>query len=290
MVGTIPTLSRRGSALFLVAVGLAAVGIGCRPDDAPVEPGPVLDVARERASYVEWLESSPISPLRAVARVPLTDTIRLGPPHADIPLEDVTEHRLIPGRGAATLESETGRRMVAPYVPVEVGSYRFSVQGERQRPIVMVFGPAKDQSKAPAFYPIDTTLVFEVELHRRKRRAIRLLALDGIEVEGTVVGSVTVPLGEGGTSLEVRHVPDPGTEESALEIYFRDETNSSGSYPSGRFVALEPVAGDHYRLDFNRARSPFCAYSTVYPCPVPWRGNMIGARVEAGERYVEIGE
>jgi len=282
-------LSRRGSALCLLAVGLAEVGIGCRPDDPPVELGPVLDVARERAAYVEWLESSPISPLRAVARVPLTDTIRLGPPHADIPLEDVTEHRLIPGRGAATLESETDRRMVAPYVPVVVGSYRFSIQGERQRPIVMVFGPPKDQAKAPAFYPIDTTLVFEVELHRSKRRAIRLLALDGIEVEGTVVGSVTVPLGEGGTSLEVRHVPDPGTEESALEIYFRDETNSSGSYPSGRFVALEPVVGDRYRLDFNRARSPFCAYSTVYPCPVPWRGNMIGARVEAGERYAEIG-
>ena len=282
-------LSRRGSALCLLAVGLAAIGIGCRPDDPPVEPGPVLDVARERASYVEWLESSPISPLRAVARVPLTDTIRLGPPHADIPLEDVTEHRLIPGRGAATVESKTGRRMVAPYAPVVVGSYRFSIQGERQRPIVMVFGPPKDQAKAPAFYPIDTTLVFEVELHRSKRRAVRLLALDGIEVEGTVVGSVTVPLGEGGTSLEVRHVPDPGTEESALEIYFRDETNSSGSYPSGRFVALEPVVGDRYRLDFNRARSPFCAYSTVYPCPVPWRGNMIGARVEAGERYAEIG-
>jgi len=282
-------LSRRGSALCLLAVGLAEVGIGCRPDDPPVELGPVLDVARERAAYVEWLESSPISPLRAVARVPLTDTIRLGPPHTDIPLEDVTEHRLIPGRGAATVESKTGRRMVAPYAPVVVGSYRFSIQGERQRPIVMVFGPPKDQAKAPAFYPIDTTLVFEVELHRSKRRAVRLLALDGIEVEGTVVGSVTVPLGEGGTSLEVRHVPDPGTEESALEIYFRDETNSSGSYPSGRFVALEPVVGDRYRLDFNRARSPFCAYSTVYPCPVPWRGNMIGARVEAGERYAEIG-
>jgi len=115
-----------------------------------------------------------------------------------------------------------------------------------------------------------------------------MLALDGIEVEGTIVGTVTVPLGEGGTSLEVRHVPDPGTEESALEIYFRDETNSSGSYPAGRFVALEPVVGDRYRLDFNRARNPFCAYSTIYPCPVPWRGNSIATKVEAGEKYYMV--
>ena len=264
--------------------------IGCRPDDPPMDAGPAPDVARQRASYVEWLESSPVSPLRAVARIPLTDTIRLGPPDADVPLEGVAEHRLAPGRGVATLESETGRRMVAPYVPVELDSYRLSVQGERQRPIVMVFGPPSNRAKTPAFYPIDTNLVFEVELQRSKRRATRLLALDGIEVEGTIVGSVTVPLGQGGANLEVRHVPDPGTEESALEIYFRDETNSSGSYPSGRFVALVPLGDDRYRLDFNLARSPFCAYSTVYPCPVPWRGNMIAARVEAGERYAETGE
>ncbi len=282
-------LSRAEAARCLYAVAVVGIVIGCRPDNPPVRPGSAIDVARERAAFLEWLESSPISPLRAVARVPLTDTVRLGPPHADIPLEHVAEHRLIPGRGAATLESETGRRLVAPYVPAEVASYRLSIQGERQLPIVMVFGPPNSQAKVPSFYPIDTSLVFEVELHRGKRRMVRILALDGIEVDGTVVGSVTVPLGEGGTNLEVRHVPDPGTEESALEIYFRDETNTDGSYPSGRFVALEPVAGDRYRLDFNRARNPFCAYSTVYPCPVPWRGNSIAARIEGGEKYEMAG-
>ena len=40
-----------------------------------------------------------------------------------------------------------------------------------------------------------------------------------------------------------------------------------------------------YRLDFNRARNPFCAYSSAYPCPAPWRGNVIPARIAAGERY-----
>ena len=76
-----------------------------------------------------------------------------------------------------------------------------------------------------------------------------------------------------------------GTEESELEIYFRDGTNGEGSYPAGRFVALVPESGGRYRLDFNRARNPFCAYSTAYPCPAPWRGNTIAAPVRAGERY-----
>ncbi len=274
----------------LLAAGVAGLVIGCQADDPPVEPGPALDVERERASYVAWLESSPISPLRAVARIPLTDTIYIGPPDSDIPLADVAEHRLVPRRGVAALDNEWDRRMVAPYVPVAVGDYLLTIQGERQLPIVMVFGPPppKDRVKTPEFYPIDPNMVFEVELQRSKRRAVRMLARDGIEVEGTIVGTVTVPLGEGGTSLEVRHVPDPGTEESALEIYFRDETNSSGSYPAGRFVALEPVVGDRYRLDFNRARNPFCAYSTIYPCPVPWRGNGIATKVEAGEKYYMV--
>ncbi len=53
---------------------------------------------------------------------------------------------------------------------------------------------------------------------------------------------------------------------------------SNGVLPDGR-----------YRLDFNRSRNPFCAYSTAYPCPVPWPGNRIPARIEAGERYAEPG-
>jgi uncharacterized protein (DUF1684 family) len=66
---------------------------------------------------------------------------------------------------------------------------------------------------------------------------------------------------------------------------FRDETNGRGSYPAGRFVSLSPIADGRYRLDFNRARNPFCAYSSAYPCPAPWRGNAIPAPVPAGERY-----
>ena len=60
----------------------------------------------------------------------------------------------------------------------------------------------------------------------------------------------------------------------------------AGTYPAGRFVPLVPARGGRYRLDFNRARNPFCAYSSAYPCPAPWRGNTIPAPVEAGERYL----
>jgi uncharacterized protein (DUF1684 family) len=110
-----------------------------------------------------------------------------------------------------------------------------------------------------------------------------VLGPEGIEVEAAEAGAVLVPIG-GGTRLRVLRIPS-GEEEADLEIYFRDESNQHGTYPAGRFVSLIPQPSGLYQLDFNRARNPFCAYSSVYPCPAPWAGNVLHARIQAGERY-----
>ena len=117
------------------------------------------------------------------------------------------------------------------------------------------------------------------------RGTVRVLGVDGVEVDAAEAGSVVVPIGGERVRLRVRRLPTAGGEESELEILFRDGTNGRGTYPAGRFVPLAPEHDGQYRLDFNRARNPFCAYSSAYPCPAPWRGNTITAPVEAGERY-----
>jgi hypothetical protein len=167
--------------------------------------------------------------------------------------------------------------------PVSFGDVTLLIVGSSSQDVVTVFGQTAHGHTA--FYPLDPQWSFEVVLQRDKKHSMRMLALDGVEVEGTHIGTVAVPLGSDTAHLEVRSVPDPSTEESDLMIYFRDQTNDRGSYPSGRFVTLIPRGGDIYRLDFNRARNPFCAYSTVYPCPVPWAGNSVPATIEAGEQY-----
>ncbi len=118
-----------------------------------------------------------------------------------------------------------------------------------------------------------------------KRGSVVLLAPEGAEVEANEAGSVTVDHSGRRWSLQVRRFPGASDDETELEIYFRDGTSGQGSYPAGRFVSLERLGNGKYLLDFNQARNPFCAYSSVFPCPAPWAGNTITARVEAGETY-----
>jgi hypothetical protein len=247
---------------------------------------PPSDLAQERSAYNEWLAKAPSSPLAAVAQQPIGPGIRLGPPDADVPLAGMVEHRVSERDGVVTLEGPDGARVVPVGRPVALGSYSVTAGGVSGRRVVTVYGPGKDP-KAAEYYPYDPKLVFVGSMSPPERPGkLRVLALDGIETEAMEAGTVVVRIGSRPVRLRVRRIPTGIEDEAELEIFFRDGTNAEGTYPAGRFVALVPIGGGRYRLDFNRARNPFCAYSSAFPCPAPWRGNTIEAKVEAGERYV----
>ena len=242
-------------------------------------------VERERAAYLAWLRDAEVSPFRAVALRPFDAAFTLGPSGSDVPLTGVAAHRLVPQGAVAALEHAEGRRIVPRHRPVAIGTHRLVVSGPAGRSVVTVFGPDSRGTEA-THYPYEPSLAFSGSLTPAAQpRTTRILAPDGIEVDATEAGTVAVPIGGATHRLRVLRVPVPGTEESELEIYFRDSTNDRGTYPAGRFVALVPLPDGRYRLDFNRARNPFCAYNTVYPCPVPWAGNALPVPIAAGERY-----
>jgi hypothetical protein len=247
---------------------------------------PPADLARERAAYAEWLATAPNSPLAAVAQQPVGPGIRLGPPDADVPLAGVAEQRVTERGGAVTLEGPDGARQLPAGRPVALGEFFVSSAGIPGRRVLTVFGPKRD-GKLAEYYPYDPGLVFSGPMAPPERPGkVRVLALDGVETEAVEAGTVSVPIGGRTVKLLVRRIPTGAEEESELEIYFRDATNGAGTYPAGRFVPLVPLSDGRYRLDFNRARNPFCAYSSAFPCPAPWRGNTLEAKVEAGERYL----
>jgi len=243
------------------------------------------DLATERAEYLRWLTTSPTSPLAALVQQPIGSGLRLGPADADLPLEGTPEYRVEPRPGGVRLTGPSGTRIMRRGVPVAVGRYTLTADGPSTREVLTVFGPTRSD-KQPSYYQPSPAHVFIGPLIPPPGPGTtRVLGLDGIEVEAAEAGSVLVPLGGRLARLLVRRLPLAGGEESELEIFFRDETNGRGTYPAGRFVALVPAGPNRYRLDFNRARNPFCAYSSAYPCPAPWRGNADPAPVNAGERY-----
>lgn len=245
-----------------------------------------LAAQTERAEYAAWLATAPNSPFAAVAQQPIGTGLRLGPADADIVLDGLAEHSVTERAGVVAVEGPDGRRVLPRGRPVPLGSYTVSVAGAPGRSVITVFA-GRGEPKRAEYYPHDESLVFTGPLAPPETRAtVRVLAVDGVETEASEAGTVTVPIGGTKTRLRVLRIPAPGGEESELEIFFRDATNGAGTYPAGRFVALVPEADGRYRLDFNRARNPFCAYSTAYPCPAPWRGNTIPAPVRAGERYL----
>ncbi len=70
-----------------------------------------------------------------------------------------------------------------------------------------------------------------------------------------------------------------------LFLPFFDATNGEQTYGGGRYIDLERSAfakGD-YRLDFNKAYNPWCAYAEGYSCPVPPASNALPFAVYAGE-------
>jgi Protein of unknown function (DUF1684) len=242
------------------------------------------ELARERTDFESWLASSPISPRKAVARQVVGDGLSLGPPRADIHLPGLVEHRVYPAGTALMLESPGGTRPLTRSRPVQLGSYTLLLDGPTAEAVLTVF-TSESNRKSPGFFSYESSLVFSGPLLAPQdsgRR--RILGPSGKTVEASEAGSVLVPLG-GRTRLKVLRIYQPGGEESELEIFFQDETNGKETYPAGRFVSLIPLPAERYRLDFNRARNPFCAYSPAYPCPIPWSGNFIRAPVPAGERY-----
>jgi uncharacterized protein (DUF1684 family)/thiol-disulfide isomerase/thioredoxin len=243
------------------------------------------DLARERRDYAAWLTTAPTSPFAAIAVQPVGAGLRLGPGEADVPLAGVAEFRVTQTTGTVSLDGPDGRRTLTPGRLAAVGRYTLLTQGPPGRTWLAVFGAPHD-TRAPEYYPYDPSLALDARLIPPEHpEALRLLAPDGVEVEAREAGTVDVQVGSARLKLLVRRFPGETGGEPELLIYFRDETNGRGTYPAGRFVRLRPVGGDRYRLDLNGAGNPFCAYSSVYPCPAPWRGNTIPAPVAAGERY-----
>lgn len=71
-----------------------------------------------------------------------------------------------------------------------------------------------------------------------------------------------------------------------LSVWFTDRTTGKETYGVGRYIDVGtevPEAGHLYRIDFNKAYNPYCAYSNMYSCAVPRKEDHLDVAVRAGE-------
>ncbi len=242
-------------------------------------------VEAERADYARWINSSPSSPYAAVLHQPLQGDLVFGP-EGQVALSGAPEATLSTGLRGLALQTREGRRTVPRNRDVALGEWRLRVSSSPGGDIVTVFAPRTDPVEHPGWFPYRSDHRVEGELSRPERPAqLRMLGLDGVEVEATLAGTFEGTVAGDSFMLTAYRIPVPGSEEAEVTVFFRDGTSGLETYPPGRFVVLEPLGGARHRLDFNRARNPFCAYNPRFPCPLPWPGNTITFRVEAGELY-----
>jgi uncharacterized protein len=88
----------------------------------------------------------------------------------------------------------------------------------------------------------------------------------------------------GGTEYRLAALKEDG--DPGLFVIFKDQSAGKSTYPSGRFINTAAVGADGFvDLDFNRAYSPPCAFTSFATCPLPPKENHLAVVIEAGEKY-----
>jgi len=74
--------------------------------------------------------------------------------------------------------------------------------------------------------------------------------------------------------------------EPYYSIWFTDRTTGKDTYGVGRYLDFELNDNPEfvYTIDFNRAYNPYCAYSSLFTCPIPRVEDYIDMEIEAGEK------
>jgi len=65
---------------------------------------------------------------------------------------------------------------------------------------------------------------------------------------------------------------------------FVDALAGKETYPAGRYLEPEPLAGGRFIVDFNVAYNPYCAYNEMWSCPITPAENRVKVAIRAGEK------
>jgi uncharacterized protein (DUF1684 family) len=65
---------------------------------------------------------------------------------------------------------------------------------------------------------------------------------------------------------------------------FVDSLARKETYPAGRYLEPEELGNNRFRVDFNMAYNPYCAYNEYWSCPLTPFENHLKVPIRAGEK------
>lgn len=82
-------------------------------------------------------------------------------------------------------------------------------------------------------------------------------------------------------NIDYKDHPEHG---GSLFIPFKDNTNEFTTYGGGRYIDVKIPGAPDFKLDFNSAYNPYCAYADRWSCPLVPLNNTLELSVFAGEK------
>lgn len=134
--------------------------------------------------------------------------------------------------------------------------------------------------KGLKYYPPNADLDLEVDVEEfRDKQEIRMQ---------TTTGEVQVYERYGKFSFSVNGQPAELTiyrdDEGGFFLPFVDSLASRETYPAGRYLEPVPLGDQRFKVDFNLAYNPYCAYNEYWSCPLTPFENHLKVPIRAGEK------
>lgn len=136
------------------------------------------------------------------------------------------------------------------------------------------------------YFDPDTTFIFASKLFRYNTQdTIIIMGTRGEQRKAVKAGYVVLEYQDEEHRLNVyKSFGQQG--QPYYSMWFTDLTSGKETYKIGRYLdfSYSPDADHIYIIDFNRAYSPYCAYSELFTCPIPTKDDHLNFAIRAGEK------
>lgn len=142
------------------------------------------------------------------------------------------------------------------------------------------------QFKSLDFYPINEKFIVDAKFVRTKKEKVFKMKTSTDRLpEYVKYGELTFSIDNVSYKLNVYQNIDLSKKpsyEDYLFLPFSDLTNGKESYIGGRYIDMRITKGTNWKIDFNKAYNPYCAYNYKYSCPIVPMENDLNIEILAG--------